>query len=181
MKPTGPNKAVFLDRDGVLNREIGDYVYLHVHLEIPQGVSEGLQRLREAGFLLIMITNQGGIDRGMFTRDEMHIINDLIQEGSGIRLDDIFYSPHHKSVTRSILSKPSPLMVQRAIALHGIDPQESYMIGDAARDMECAAGAGVNPILLPTLKERVHEQAVFVAHDFTEAVNFILSKVPVAV
>jgi D-glycero-D-manno-heptose 1,7-bisphosphate phosphatase len=167
-------KAVFLDRDGVLNREIGDYVFLHVHLEIPAGVPEGLKMLREAGYLLIMITNQGGIDRGMFTRDEMNIIHDLIQEGSGVYLDDIFYSPHHKSVTNSLLSKPGSLMVQRAIALYDIDPAQSFMIGDAARDIECAAGAGVAPILLPTLKERVHEKAVFVAHDFLDAVNFIL-------
>lgn len=171
----GKNKAVFLDRDGVLNREIGDYVYLEPHLEIPAGVPEGLQRLREAGYLLIMITNQGGIDRGKYTRDEMRIINDLIQEGSGLRLDDIFYSPHHKSITNSLLSKPGCLMVQRAIALHDIDAGQSYMIGDAARDMECAAGAGVAPILIPTLKERVHEKAVFVAQDFTDAVNYILS------
>lgn len=170
------NKAVFLDRDGVLNKEIGDYVYLPDQLEIPEGVQDGLKTLRQAGFKLIVITNQGGIDRKIYSRSQMQKIHELIEEKAKIKFDDIFYSPHHKTVTKSLLSKPSPLMLQRAIARYNITPENSFMIGDAGRDLECAHLAGVTPILLPTLKEKEHPLAKKVVTNFSEAVSFILNQ-----
>jgi D-glycero-D-manno-heptose 1,7-bisphosphate phosphatase len=141
-------KAIFLDRDGVLNKERGEYSFLPEHILVPDDVPRGLRRLKEAGFKLIVITNQGGIAKGQYTREDVLNCHEYIQSKVGGLLDDLFYSPYHEMATLSLGRKPGSLLFERAIALHHIDPQQSWMIGDSKRDMEAAEKVGVEEILI---------------------------------
>jgi|Laugresubdmm15sn_1035100.scaffolds.fasta_scaffold06793_1 D-glycero-D-manno-heptose 1,7-bisphosphate phosphatase len=145
------NKCVFLDRDGVINKEIGDYVKRFEDFEILPHVRHGLKILTEAGFKLIIITNQGGIAKGMYQREEMHKMHTYLSEElsvEGIKFDDIYFCPHHPEKGNCLCRKPESLMVEKAISKHGINPELSYFIGDKERDIVCGQGAGVTGILI---------------------------------
>jgi D-glycero-D-manno-heptose 1,7-bisphosphate phosphatase len=144
-------KAVFLDRDGVINREVGDYIKRFEDFEILPHVRHALKILHEAGFHLIIITNQGGIAKGMYQREEMHKMHTYLSEElsvEGIKFDDIYFCPHHPAKGNCLCRKPESLMVEKAISKHGINPELSYFIGDKERDIVCGQGAGVTGILI---------------------------------
>ncbi|RYF75083.1 MAG: HAD family hydrolase [Cytophagaceae bacterium] len=141
------NKCIFLDRDGVLNEDRTDYVYRVEDFIIPDGVVEGLRRLKEAGYMLIVITNQAGIAKGLYTRDDVMRCHSYLQEQCGNLIDDIYYSPHHPDyTTRSLTRKPESLMLEKAIAKYNIDVTKSWMIGDALRDMIAGRRVGVKTV-----------------------------------
>ncbi len=101
------NKCIFLDRDGVLNVDRVDYVYRMEEFIIPPGVGEALRALKDAGYLLIVITNQSGIAKGIYKREDVYLIHNAIQEGTGVELDDIYFCPYHEkfdshSLTRNL-------------------------------------------------------------------------------
>ncbi len=170
------NKAVFLDRDGVLNVEKGDYVFQAQDFEIAPGVAEGLKRLKQAGYYLIVVTNQGGIAKGLYTADRVRELHEMIQQVSGHALDALYYSPYHDSISRSLMRKPDSLMIERGMAKFGIDPAQSWLIGDAHRDLVAAAKVGIaGRILIPTLKERQSALATVVIPDFAAAAELILA------
>ncbi|MHB1276932.1 MAG: D-glycero-alpha-D-manno-heptose-1,7-bisphosphate 7-phosphatase [Bacteroidia bacterium] len=145
------NKAVFLDRDGIINKEIGAYVYRQKDFILNDGVEEALLFWQSRGYKLIVITNQGGIAKGMYTHDDVrrlhHYLEDLLNK-AGVKLDAIYYSPHHSEISNSLSRKPGSLMIERALARYSIDPSQSVMIGDRPRDVEAAEGAGVRGILV---------------------------------
>jgi D-glycero-D-manno-heptose 1,7-bisphosphate phosphatase len=171
----GKAKAIFLDRDGVLNQEIGEYVYSLAQLIIPTDVAQGLHALRAAGYLLIVVTNQGGIDRGLYTKNEVALVNAEIERQVGLTFDAIYYSPHANDVSRSLLSKPGSIMLEKGIARFNLDTAKCFLVGDAERDLAAAYAVGVRPILLPTLKEQSSQLAVSVVTNFTKAVKYILN------
>ncbi len=141
-----PRKAVFLDRDGVLVRERGEFNYLPTHLELNRAVVEDLQAFQQAGYLLIVITNQSGVARGIYTEDHVRRFHRLLAsrlEAEGVRIIDFFYCPHHPSVSRCLCRKPAPGLYLKAMAMYDIDPSESVAFGDMARDIEAARAAGV--------------------------------------
>lgn len=141
------NKCIFLDRDGVLNEDRTDYVYRVEDFIIPDGVVEGLRRLKEAGYMLIVVTNQAGIAKGLYTRDDVMRCHNYLQEQCGNLIDDIYYSPHHPDyTTRSLTRKPESLMLEKAIAKYNIDVSKSWMIGDALRDMLAGRRVGVKTV-----------------------------------
>ena len=92
-KPFMMNKCIFLDRDGVLNVDRVDYVYRVEDFIIPEGTIEALQKLKNAGYLLIVITNQSGIAKGIYTREDVMKCHRYLQEQCGNILDDIYFSP----------------------------------------------------------------------------------------
>ena len=145
-------KAVFLDRDGVINLDITTYTWRVEDFKILDGVFESCKRFAEAGYKLIVITNQGGIDRGMYTHEDVdrlhrHMIR-LFQD-QGIELLEIYYCPHYDAVGKCLCRKPGSLLVEKAVARFGIDPAQSWFIGDRERDIESGKGAGVmNGILV---------------------------------
>lgn len=141
MKP-----CVFLDRDGVLNLERGEYTFREEDFRILDGVRESLKILKEHGFLLIVITNQGGIARGLYTRNDVQKCHRYLQEQTGHLIDDMFYSPYHPDFTQSISRKPDTLMFERALARYHIDIQKSWMVGDSDRDIEAAEKLGIRGI-----------------------------------
>ncbi len=140
--------CVFLDRDGVLNEERGEYTWRVDDFRVLTGVKESLQLLKEAGYLLIMITNQAGIAKGIYTADDVKTCYQYLQEQTGHMIDYMYYAPQHPVVTESLLRKPDSLMFEKAIAKFGIDPSKSWMVGDSERDLIAAAKVGVKGVLV---------------------------------
>ncbi len=145
-------KAVFLDRDGVINsNKKRYYTWKPEHLEINPGVTETLGVLKERGYMLFVITNQGGISSGQYTREDveaLHLHLNSLLEKEGASVDEFFYCPHHTDQEKCLCRKPQPLLIQKAMARYGIDPHQSWMIGDSARDMEAGKAAGLKTILV---------------------------------
>lgn len=144
------NKAVFLDRDGVLNKELGDYVckfedfYVHEHNFKP------LKELQDRGYLLLIATNQGGLAKGWYTEAILHQMHDHLKEEygkHGIIITDVYFCPHHPLFTGECdCRKPKPGMLLKGIKDYNLDPGSSYFIGDKTTDVEAAEAAGVNGI-----------------------------------
>lgn len=129
------NKCIFLDRDGVINKDYVDYVYDLEKFEFIPGVPEALKELKDAGFLLVLITNQSGIVKGIYTKEDVYIVYDHIQTETGNLLDDMYYAPYHEKWTNSLTRKPGSLMLEKAIAKYDVDISQSWMIGDKERDL----------------------------------------------
>ncbi len=145
------NKAVFLDRDGVLIRERGDYTWLLEDVTINEGVEESLKTLSDAGFLLIVISNQSGISKGLYNKQEADYIHLHLERNfnlKGIKILEYYYCPHHPSVSNCICRKPDSLLLEKAMARFRINPAKSWFIGDADRDMEAGKKAGVQTFKL---------------------------------
>lgn len=145
------NKAVFLDRDGVLIRERGDYTWLLEDVKINDGVEEYLKNLYDEGYLLIIISNQSGISKGLYTKqqaDYIHLHLERIFTLKGIQIEEFYYCPHHPTVSNCICRKPDSLLLEKAIARFRINPAESWFIGDADRDIEAGRKAGVQTFKL---------------------------------
>lgn len=145
--------ALFLDRDGVLNKEIGGYITNLEDFEINVAIIPFLKKKQEDGFKLIVITNQGAIDKGLLTHEQLLEINNkmkLAYAESGLFFDEIYYCPHHNEVSVCLCRKPKSLMLQKAIARFNININESMMIGDHERDRFCAEGAGILGIIIPS-------------------------------
>lgn len=144
-------KAVFLDRDGVLNHEMGDYIRRLEDFQILDNF-EALKQLQDRGYLLIIATNQGGLAKGWYSEEELGRMHSSLQESYnryGVNFTDIFYCPHHPDFTGACdCRKPKPGLLLRGIEKYNLDPEKSYFIGDRERDMEAAAAAGVNGILI---------------------------------
>ncbi len=141
--------AIFLDRDGVLIKERGDYTWLLEDVKINKNVPEALQQFSNVGFLLIVISNQAGIGKGLYTQQDadyihLHIARNLAM--SGITITEFYYCPHHPTTTKCLCRKPDSLLLEKAIARFNIDPKKSYFIGDADRDIEAGQKAGVASI-----------------------------------
>ncbi|WP_210517637.1 D-glycero-alpha-D-manno-heptose-1,7-bisphosphate 7-phosphatase [Hymenobacter terricola] len=145
---TTKNKAVFLDRDGVLNEEIGTYVWEPAKFIICPGVPESLARLKAAGYLLIVVTNQAGIAKKLYTATEVRACHAKLQAACDDAIDALYFSDAHPSVSDSILRKPESGMLEKATARFNLDVNQCWIVGDRLRDMEAGANAGVRGILV---------------------------------
>jgi D-glycero-D-manno-heptose 1,7-bisphosphate phosphatase len=144
-------KVVFLDRDGVINFEPGDYTYKVGDFKIVDGLFESLKILQNKDYQFIVITNQGGISKGIYNHSDVFSVHNYMQEQfklAGINLLDIYYCPHHAIIEKCICRKPDSLMLEKAIARYGIDKSRSYFVGDSRRDKLAAEKAGVQGILI---------------------------------
>jgi D-glycero-D-manno-heptose 1,7-bisphosphate phosphatase len=145
------NKAVFLDRDGVLIRERGDYNYLPEHFIINEGVGEALKVLQRKNFILIVVSNQSGVAKGIYSHETIQEFNDRIISElrmDGINISEIYYCPHSPDISLCLCRKPLALMLEKAMARFHIDASASFLIGDAKRDIEAAQAVGVNSFLI---------------------------------
>jgi D-glycero-D-manno-heptose 1,7-bisphosphate phosphatase len=143
------NKCIFLDRDGVLNVDRVDYVYRLEEFIIPPGVGEALRALKDAGYLLVIITNQSGIAKGIYKREDVYMIHQAIQDGTGVELDDIYFCPYHEKFdSHSLTRKPGSLMIEKAAAKYDVDMNASWMVGDHERDITAGTRAGLRTIRL---------------------------------
>ncbi len=146
------NKAVFLDRDGVINSDEGHYyVFRPADFVLTPRLGECLKALQDEGYLLIVVSNQGGVARGEYELQEVETLNTFLQEklqDSGVQITEFYICPHHGDFGKCLCRKPQPLMVQKAMARFEIDAKQSFFIGDRESDMQTAAAAGVKGILV---------------------------------
>lgn len=175
--------AVFLDRDGTLNVE-KEYLHRWEDWEWIPGAIDAIRRLNEAGFLVIVTTNQSGIARGYYTEADVLALHQRVDEDltrHGARIDAYYYCPHHPQYGENrdcVCRKPEPGMLLQAAREHDIDLSRSYMIGDKAADVEAALAVDAIPILVLT-GYGVEEQknvppATVIVQDVGRAVEWIL-------
>ncbi|AEI50096.1 D-glycero-alpha-D-manno-heptose-1,7-bisphosphate 7-phosphatase [Runella slithyformis] len=166
-------KCVFLDRDGVLNQDMDGYLYLAEEMIIPDGVVEGLQKMKEAGYLLIVVTNQAGIAKGLYSKEEVLNCHRHFQHQCGHLLDDLYFCSHHPDFDScSLMRKPESLMLEKAIAKYDIDVMSSWMVGDRPRDMQAGKRVGVRTIHLTSTPEKSVGDAF--ASNFLEATQLVV-------
>ncbi|MFN8059930.1 MAG: HAD family hydrolase [Vicinamibacterales bacterium] len=148
--------AIFLDRDGTIIEEVG-YLSTTEQLTIFEWSVEALGRLRQAGFKLVIVTNQAGVARGFFDEARVAEVNAFLcarLAEAGIRIDAVYYCPHHPDGTVPAYRtpcgcrKPQPGMVDRACEDLGIDVARSFVVGDRWSDVELARAVGAEAVLV---------------------------------
>ncbi|MBD3161609.1 MAG: HAD-IIIA family hydrolase [Candidatus Eisenbacteria bacterium] len=182
--------AVFFDRDGTL-LELVPYLHRPEQVRLTAGAGDALRRLGERGWLRVLVTNQSGIARGLFDRDQLEAVHERMRallraEGGGI--DAIEVCPHHPDFTGACTCrKPRPGMLERAGRKLGVDPVRSWMIGDRFEDLEAGRRFGARGILVLTgygreqaraAGEENWEGVACVARDFASAAAAILGGLP---
>ncbi|MGD8561006.1 MAG: HAD family hydrolase [Desulfarculaceae bacterium] len=184
-----PKKAVFLDRDGTINHEV-HYLSDPGQVRLLPGAGEALARLNQAGFTLVVVTNQSGLARGYFREEDLtkvHAELDRQLTLMGARIDAYYVCPHLAGApVRSLAQvcdcrKPLPGLILRASREMGLDLRDSFMVGDRNRDVACGRAAGLTSILVQTGMDDgppAHEGEVpdFVAKDLAQAADWILSR-----
>lgn len=187
------NRAVFLDRDGTVNEEVG-YLSDLAHLRLLPGSAAAISRLNEAGFKVVLVTNQSGVARGYFPESFVHethalLIKMLAEQGAS--LDGIYYCPHHPRAGNSHFTmvcdcrKPGTGLLDRAAKDLKIDLTRSFVVGDKWSDVELGQRAGARSILVRTgfapddpgneRPPRIAEPDL-IAHDLAEAVQWVLGQ-----
>ena len=145
-------KAAFLDRDGVINVRLPDGAYVTRREEFVfcEGVAEALRLLQEKGFLLIVVTNQRGIGRGLMSEKDLDDVHRGMKEAlerEGVTLDAVYFCPHNLDDDCDC-RKPRPGMLIAAMKRFAIDRESSIIIGDSETDIEAARAAGVGGVLV---------------------------------
>ena len=168
--------AVFIDRDDTLMPDSG-YCSDPNDVRIFPGVPAALRRLRSNGFKLIIITNQSGIGRGLFTMDQYRAVQAEVLRQLGSDLIDATYFCPDVPGQESTHRKPAPGMVLQAALDHQIDLSRSFLIGDKEIDVECAHNAGLRAVRVRTGVQHDIEttKADWVANDVVTAVDIILN------
>jgi D,D-heptose 1,7-bisphosphate phosphatase len=188
------NIAVFLDRDGTINEEVG-YLDSLDKLKIIPGAYEAIRLINESGMKVVVISNQAGVARGLFTEDFVKITHEYLQialRQEGAYIDKFYYCPHHPNEGiepyRQVCNcrKPATGMLLQAARDLNIDLIRSYLVGDRFNDMEAGKKIGVRGILVKTgfgqglLQDDGPDEATpenkpdFIAADILEAVRWIL-------
>lgn len=143
-------KVIFLDRDGVINKERKDYVKNLEEFEILDGIAEAITNFRKAGFLIIVITNQSAINRGLLSVETLDLIHSHLQKflkKTNTRIDAFYYCPHIPE-ENCLCRKPKPGLLLKAASDFKIDFSSSYMIGDKVTDIEAAKSVKCNYYLI---------------------------------
>lgn len=149
-------RAIFLDRDGTINREV-DVLRRLSQLKILPGVAKAIKQINKLGYLVIIVTNQPVIARGWLTEKGVERIHDVLVKRlarSGAKINAIYYCPHHPNANlkkyrkNCSCRKPKPGMILKAMKKFGISRQGSFMIGDHAWDIMAGKAAGLKTILV---------------------------------
>ncbi|MEI6847686.1 MAG: HAD family hydrolase [Chlorobiaceae bacterium] len=191
-------KVLFLDRDGTINQDIGSYVFLKEQLQLIDRADEAIALAKDAGFRIVIVSNQAGIARGIATVEQVEEVNrhlnDLLS-AQNAGFERCYYCPFHPNYPHSeydrfrAYRKPGTGMVEQAISdylAEGliVDRSESFLVGDKVIDVECALSAGLRPVLVRTghneeslcLEKNIIPE--FVADDLYQAVKeYILEPV----
>jgi len=142
-------KTIFLDRDGVINREV-QYLYKIDDFEFIDGIFDACLYFQNLGYVIIIITNQSGIARKYYTESDYQTLTKWMLrqfENNGIEILNVFHCPHGPKSTCEC-RKPKPGMLLKAKTKHNIDMEKSWMIGDKERDIIAANSAGINHTIL---------------------------------
>ncbi len=177
MSPSGGRAFVFLDRDGTLVPDTG-YVHRLEDCVLLPGASEGLRRMQDAGFRLVIVTNQSGIGRGLYGEPEFQAFQSRLASllaKDGVRIERTYHCPHVPE-DACACRKPAPGLLLRARDELGADLERSWMVGDAARDLEAARAsgcAGAVRIAPPTVERAAGESHR--ARDLPGAAGIVLA------
>ena len=172
-----PIKTIFLDRDGVINKEV-NYLYRIEEFVFLDGIFEACKYFQSIGFEIIIITNQSGIGQGFYSKNDFKILTDWMLEefqNKNIKILDIFYCPHSQN-SHCNCRKPMPGMILEAQKKHGIDLNLSWMIGDKESDIISANTAGVKNTILLRSGHKIDEKsskASFIKNSILETLNAI--------
>jgi D-glycero-D-manno-heptose 1,7-bisphosphate phosphatase len=176
--------AVFLDRDGTIIEEVGYLNHVSRFRMFPF-VAAAIHRLNDAGFPVIVVTNQSGVGRGYFPESLVHTVNELMTQQlakAGAKIDAIYYCPH-TSAENCSCRKPRTGMLDLAAHEHALDLQRSFVVGDRYGDMDLARNAHARSVLVRTgygegelawHAAKRSWQPDFVAEDLTQAADWIL-------
>ncbi|MBI2841894.1 MAG: D-glycero-beta-D-manno-heptose 1,7-bisphosphate 7-phosphatase [Armatimonadetes bacterium] len=176
-------RVVFLDRDGVINRNREDYVKSVEEFEFLPGALEALKRLTEAGWDVVVISNQAGVGKGLMTEATLEEIDRLmlskISEAGG-SIAATYYCAHRQEENCGC-RKPAPGLILRASRELGLDPKDAVLVGDSARDVLAGQSAGCRTVVVLSGQVSAAEAALldpapdFIAADLGEAVDWIIS------
>lgn len=179
------NRAVFLDRDGTINEEVG-YLSRLEELKIYDNAAEAIRLLKEKGFLAVVITNQSGVARGFFSEDFIIKVHNKMNEyltERGASLDALYYCPHHPRYGNDqyrkecSCRKPQPGLLLKAAEDLNVDLKRSYMIGDMPRDMDIARKVGAKGVMVRTGYGRnvvATSKPHYIAEDLLDAAKWII-------
>jgi D-glycero-D-manno-heptose 1,7-bisphosphate phosphatase len=185
-------RAIFLDRDGTINQDVGypnDFSQINIY---PYSF-EALRKINASGFLAVVITNQSGIGRGYLTENNLHDIHQKMKAAfaaRGVHLDGLYFCPHYELSSdpryrkNCACRKPEPGMAVRAAQDLGIDLRGSYVIGDKVEDILFGLKIGARPVLVLTgfgqeAERKLEEKNIRPAHtapDLLKAVDWILDE-----
>jgi D-glycero-D-manno-heptose 1,7-bisphosphate phosphatase len=146
------NKILFLDRDGVINLEKGVHTFRIENFHINQDIPEALKAAQDKGYLLVVITNQSGIAKGMYTHDDVSLLHDHLKKKlseNGVSLTEIYYCPHHPDHGKCLCRKPGSLLLEKALARYNSEASKCIFIGDRERDQAAGNAVGVKTFLIP--------------------------------
>lgn len=179
--------VIFLDRDGVINRDSPDYIKSWSEFEFLPGSLEALRLLTVRGYRLILITNQSIINRGMVPLDVLTDMHQRLRQAvarDGGRIEDILFCPHRPDENCGC-RKPEPGLIRQAVQRYDIDPADTIMIGDNAKDILCGRNAGCGATMLVhtgnghTAEKVLADQKIkpdFVVADLLHGARVILSR-----
>jgi len=175
-------KLVILDRDGVINYDSDQYIKSPGEWKPMPGSLEAIAKLTQAGYKVVIASNQSGIGRGLFDMDTLNAIHDKMHravQSFGGRIDAVFYCPHTNE-SKCNCRKPKPGMFLRIGACFNTDLSEAFVIGDSLRDLQPAASVGARTVLVLTGKGGVTQaegdlpEGTLVFADLAAAVDYIL-------
>ncbi len=177
----GSRRAVFIDRDDTLCKDV-PYCKRPEDLKLLPGAGAAVRKLNTSGFLVVVVTNQSGIARGILTEDDLHKIHEKMKKdlaSNGAHVDGIYYCPHHPD-DRCACRKPRPLLLEKAVKDLDIQLDGSYVVGDRLLDMELARVIGITGVLVlpPKPLEETDEAkkiSTHIAENLESAVKWILS------
>ena len=170
-------KIIFLDRDGVINKEVG-YLYQTQDFEFIDGIFESCKYFKKLGYEIIIITNQSGIARGYYQKEDFHALTKwmLIQfNNQGVDILDVFFCPHGPESSCEC-RKPKPGMLIEARDKFNIDMKNSWMIGDKEADISAANAAGISSTILVKSGHQVDEvnsSAKFILKSIKDSIQII--------
>ncbi len=181
------SKAVFLDRDGTLIEDSG-YISSPAQIKFIPGAIAAVKQLNEAGYKVVIISNQSGVARGLLTEDMLQTIDKTIHRhvlSGGGHIDASYYCPHHPEhgvypyKQECDCRKPHPGLIKRAVRDKNLETAGSFMIGDHHADVETGKRAGVKTIFVrtghgPEEEKKLKERPDHIAGDLAEAVRWIL-------
>jgi D-glycero-D-manno-heptose 1,7-bisphosphate phosphatase len=187
------NRAVFLDRDGTINEEVG-YLSQPENIRILPDVTEAIKMLKAAEYKILVVSNQSGVARGYYTEDDVQLINEKINQllmQSGTSIDAFFYCPHHSNGVIAKYSyachcrKPESGLILEAAEQFNLDLTKSFIIGDKLSDLQMAEYLGARTILVLTGYgkqewEKYQDTSSFVIHyiakDLLNAAHWIVKQ-----
>lgn len=175
------NKALFLDRDGVINIDMG-YVFKKGEFKFIDGIFELVQNAKHKNYLVIVVTNQAGIGRGYYSENDFIILMEWVKnffKRNGGAIDDVYFCPFHpihgvgKYKKYSNMRKPNPGMILKASLEHNINLSESILLGDSITDIQAGKAAGIKKNILISSSRDIEIGEAIIIKNINEANNYL--------